>query len=201
MEMPWSGMRRKLPRAWMCVAKPSAEVPAPSARPGSRLRAGSRAEAMPGLCTEQRKIPFRISWRSLFSAARAELLAVVDIRAKQGGPSSALHCGGVQGQYGEAEAVSEACLDLPKLKTSCGREGIQPGRGGAACTVEESGAGMFACFCAGIVGGKQGVCGCLGRMRGELSLWAPAMAPRMVGPTSQSSGWHRAPAQLLRAAH
>lgn len=66
------------------------------------------------------------------------LHVVVCIRWARGGPTSALHCWGVQGQQGEAE-VSEACLDLLDLemKKSPEREGIQPGQGRAACTTAQ----------------------------------------------------------------
>jgi hypothetical protein len=131
MEMPWVRTRRMSPRAWTHVAKLSAEVPAPSARPKSQRRAGLRAEAVPARCTARRKIPFRISWRSVVSAARAEhcmpWLASMRRRVAPHPHAAALHCGGVQGQHGEAKAVLEACLDLTALELERPREryGIQ----------------------------------------------------------------------------
>jgi hypothetical protein len=71
MEMPWRRARRISLRALGRMAEP-AEVPAPAARPGCRRRGGSRVEAMPARCTARRKIPFRMSWRSVKCAARAE---------------------------------------------------------------------------------------------------------------------------------
>jgi hypothetical protein len=41
--------------------------------------------------------------------------AVVGVRAVEGGSAAALHSGGVEGQDGEAEAVSEGSLKLPAL--------------------------------------------------------------------------------------
>jgi hypothetical protein len=53
MEMPCGRARRMSPRASGQMAKPSAEVPAQAARPGSRRRGGSRVEAMPARCTSR----------------------------------------------------------------------------------------------------------------------------------------------------
>jgi hypothetical protein len=56
--------------------------------------------------------------------------AVVGVRAVEGGSAAALHGGDIEGQDGEAEAVSEGSLKLPALELEgcCEREGIQPGR-------------------------------------------------------------------------
>jgi hypothetical protein len=69
MEMP-CGRARRMKELWM--TEPSAEVPAPAATQGSRRRGGSRAESMHALCTARHKIPFRMAWRSVNCAARAE---------------------------------------------------------------------------------------------------------------------------------
>jgi hypothetical protein len=61
---------RMSPRAPGRREEPSAAMPAPSARPGRRRTGSSRADAMSALCTTRRKIPFRISWRSVVWAAR-----------------------------------------------------------------------------------------------------------------------------------
>jgi hypothetical protein len=45
MAMPWGMARRTSPRASTRMGDPSAEVPAPVARPGRRRSAGSRVEA------------------------------------------------------------------------------------------------------------------------------------------------------------
>jgi hypothetical protein len=42
--------------------------------------------------------------------------AVVGVRAVEGGSAAALHGGGIAGQDGEAEAVSEGSLKLPALE-------------------------------------------------------------------------------------
>jgi hypothetical protein len=63
MEMPCGRAMRMSPRASGRMAEPSAEAPAPAARPGTRRRGGSRVDAMPALCTARRKIAFRMSWR------------------------------------------------------------------------------------------------------------------------------------------
>jgi hypothetical protein len=44
----------------------------PLVRPERLLRAGSSVEAMPGRCTERRKIPVRLSWRSVVCGERVE---------------------------------------------------------------------------------------------------------------------------------
>jgi hypothetical protein len=44
------------------------------------------------------------------------LHAMVGARAVEGGSAAALHGGGIEGQDGEAEAVSEGSLDLPALE-------------------------------------------------------------------------------------
>jgi hypothetical protein len=97
------------------MAEPSAEAPAPAARPGSRRRDGSRVEEMPALCTARRKVPFRMSWRNVTCAARAEhrMPWSVSVRWRV---AAALHGGGIEGQDGEAEVVSEGSLELPALE-------------------------------------------------------------------------------------
>jgi hypothetical protein len=42
--------------------------------------------------------------------------AVVGVREVEGGSAAALHGGGIEGQDGEAEAVSEGSLELPALE-------------------------------------------------------------------------------------
>jgi hypothetical protein len=72
MAMPWGMARRTSSRASTRMGDPSAEVPAPAARPGGRRSAGLRVEAMPARCIARRKIPFRMSWHSVNCWARAE---------------------------------------------------------------------------------------------------------------------------------
>jgi hypothetical protein len=42
--------------------------------------------------------------------------AVVGVHAVEGGSAASLHRGGIEGQDGEAEAVSESSLELPALE-------------------------------------------------------------------------------------
>jgi hypothetical protein len=70
MVMPPGKARRTSPRASTRVLAPEAEMPAPPASQGRRLRVGSWVEAMPALCTTRRKVPFRMSWRNVVCAAR-----------------------------------------------------------------------------------------------------------------------------------
>jgi hypothetical protein len=111
-------------------------MPAWSARPGRRWRAGSRADAMPARCTTRRKILLRISWRNVVCAARARdehrnaWSTLLLLRAATGAHLHALHGGGVKGQHAGAQAVAEAAPDLPTLQShgSVEGEGVQPRR-------------------------------------------------------------------------
>jgi hypothetical protein len=72
--------------------------------------------------------------------------------AMEGCSAAALPGGGMEGQDGEAEAVSEGCLELYALELeSLGEwEGIQPGRCGAAGSAEASGASTHTVLCAAV---------------------------------------------------
>jgi hypothetical protein len=84
--------------------------------------------------------------------------------AAQRGPAASLHIRSSGGKHGEAEAVSEAGVELLafELEGSGEQESIQPGRGRAAGAAEQLGLGALAILSTGGKGGVQGVCTGLG---------------------------------------
>jgi hypothetical protein len=85
---------------------------------------------------------------------------VVGVRAAQGGPTAALHVRSIEGKHAEAEAVSEAGVELPAFEPegSGEWESIQPRRGEGAGAGEESGPGRSrARLASSVHGGKGGM--------------------------------------------
>jgi hypothetical protein len=74
--------------------------------------------------------------------------AAVNVHAVEGGSAAAQQGGGVEGQDGKAEVVSEGSLKLSALEfeSSGEQEGILPGRCWTAGAAEESGASTFTLF-------------------------------------------------------
>jgi hypothetical protein len=116
MEMPWGMARRTPSRALTQTGDPSAEVPAPAARPGRRRRADSRAEAILAQCTAWHKIPFRMSWHSVRPFGLGQRMAWSKSVWLRDAPLLRCTTGALRGQHDQAETVLEAGLDLSALK-------------------------------------------------------------------------------------
>jgi hypothetical protein len=93
--------------------------------------------ARPVLSTAQHPCQDVVAQRGLCSQGGAPH-AVVGFRAAKGGTTATLHVRSIGGKDGEAEAVSEAFLELPafELEGSAELESIQGCRGGAAGAAE-----------------------------------------------------------------
>jgi hypothetical protein len=96
---------------------------------------------MPALHTTRRKLPFKILWHNVVSAAardghRIQWLELMRLRV-----ALQVHwtVGASGGQHEKAEAVEEASTDLSTLELEGSSEGhgVEPGRGGVATASEE----------------------------------------------------------------
>jgi hypothetical protein len=171
MVMPPSKARRMSPRAPTRMLAPEAEMPAPPASPGRRLRVGFWVEAMPALCSTRRKIPFRMSWRKVVCAARVgHRIPWSTSEGQRGAPQS--HGRGVGGQHADAKAMAEVGADFSALEFQRRVEGkhIQPCQGWAARAAEQSGTSTLPFCGAGVEGFQQGVGSSLCRVPRKLAL-------------------------------
>jgi hypothetical protein len=149
------------PQASTRVLAPEAKVPAPTASPSRRRRAGSWVEAMPGLCTTRSNDILRMSWRAqcVVRSKGQTPCPMVNISRAEGRPVVALHGRGDGGQHAVAKAVAEAGADFSALEFESLGEGkcVQPCRGRTARAAEQAGA-CSPPFCrSGVEGFQQGI--------------------------------------------